>query len=61
MSFRGITKVKYPKENMAALQVKLTKSEVAGIRNIVDAAEVHEADGFTETSRDSPPLNRVLA
>jgi hypothetical protein len=38
---RGTTQVKSLEENMGALDVKLLEVEVAEIRNVVDAAEVH--------------------
>jgi diketogulonate reductase-like aldo/keto reductase len=57
---RGTTKVKNLEENVHALDVKLSNEEVAEIRKVVDAAEVHGArypDGFVaETYRDSPSL-----
>lgn len=58
---RGTTQVTNLEENMGALNVQLSDEEVAEIRKVVDAAEVHGArypDGFTaETYRDSPALS----
>lgn len=56
----GTSKVKYLEENVAANDVQLTKEEVAEIRSIVEAAEVHgerypEAY-MSEVFRDTPPL-----
>lgn len=57
---RGTTQVKNLEESMAALDVKLSEDEVAEIRKVVNASEVHGArysDGFTaETFIDSPAL-----
>jgi len=57
---RGTTQVKNLEENIGALDVKLSEEEIAEIRKVVDAAEVHGAwypDGFAaETYRDSPSL-----
>jgi aryl-alcohol dehydrogenase-like predicted oxidoreductase len=57
----GTTRVKNVEENLGALEVSLTAEEVAGIRKLVEAAEVHGErypDRFNaETFRDTPPLN----
>lgn len=39
----GTKKIKYLDENLGALDVKLTPEEIAEMRKIVDAAEVHGA------------------
>lgn len=39
----GTKKIKYLDENLGALDVKLTPEEIAEMREIVDAAEVHGA------------------
>jgi diketogulonate reductase-like aldo/keto reductase len=57
---RGTTQIKNLEENMGALDIQLSEEEIAEIRKVVDAAEVHGArypDGFTaETYRDSATL-----
>lgn len=57
---RGTTQIKNWEENMGALDIQLSEVEIAEIRKVVDAAEVHGArypDGFTaETYRDSAEL-----
>ncbi|KIM94351.1 hypothetical protein OIDMADRAFT_45760 [Oidiodendron maius Zn] len=57
----GTTRVKNLKENLGALDVRLTDKEVAEIRKVVEDAEVYGErypEGFVaETFRDTPPLN----
>lgn len=40
-SDRGTKKIKYLEENIAALDIDLSKAEVAEIRQLIEAAEVH--------------------
>lgn len=50
---RRTTQIKNLEENMSALDVNLSEEEVAEIRKIVDAAEVHER-GIRKDSQQRP-------